>query len=183
MTTSGLVFTREVSKTSLPKLFETNFVYGYGSTAAAVMFIGEAPGEQEDLEKKPFVGKSGQLLTDHIKEYLGLTREQVYITNIVKQRPPGNRKPTLKEMLSHRQFLMEEIKCVQPELIVTLGKSALEGLCEKEISVITPYVNNEFKWKGYCIIPNYHPAALLHSNEYTKLFGEVFQHIKEKFDE
>src|SRR5689334_7263533 len=103
----------------------TNVVFGVGSPTADLMFIGEAPGRDEDLQGEPFVGRAGQLLTDIIKA-MKLTREQVYIANVIKCRPPDNRNPEPDELDQCRPFLRRQIELIRPKVIVTLGKFGLQ---------------------------------------------------------
>jgi uracil-DNA glycosylase len=142
-----------------------NVVFGVGSTEAELMFIGEAPGADEDDQGEPFVGKAGQLLTKIIQT-MGLTRETVYIGNILKCRPDtpgqafGNRKPTPEEMKTCIPFLHEQIDLIRPKVIVALGATAVEGLLGKTIG-ITRLRGNWKTYRGTPLMPTYHPAYLL----------------------
>src|SRR3954464_12148976 len=108
----------------------TQVVYGIGNPNADLMFIGEAPGRDEDLQGEPFVGRAGQLLTDIIKA-MKLTRDDVYIANVIKCRPPENRSPEADELEECRPFIRRQIEIIQPKVIVTLGRFALQSLTEK----------------------------------------------------
>ena len=137
----------------------TNVVYGVGNPSADLMFIGEAPGRDEDLKGEPFVGKAGQLLTDIIKA-MQLTREQVYIANVIKCRPPENRNPEPDELDACRPYIRRQVQLIQPRVIVTLGRFALAGLTEKVYS-ITAVRGHWLEYEGVKLMPTYHPAYLL----------------------
>lgn len=137
----------------------TQTVFGVGSPDARLMFIGEAPGRDEDLQGEPFVGRAGQLLTDIIKA-MKLRREDVYIANVVKCRPPENRNPQPEEMDACRPFLMRQIEVIRPEVIVTLGKVPLEGLFRKSMA-ISRVRGTWLEFEGIRLMPTYHPAYLL----------------------
>jgi DNA polymerase len=137
----------------------TNVVYGVGNPAADLMFIGEAPGRDEDLKGEPFVGKAGQLLTDIIKA-MQLSREQVYIANVIKCRPPENRNPEPDELDACRPYIRRQVELIQPRVIVTLGRFALAGLTEKVYS-ITAVRGQWLEYEGVKLMPTYHPAYLL----------------------
>jgi len=142
-----------------------NVVFGVGSLDAELMFIGEAPGADEDEQGEPFVGRAGQLLTKIIQA-MGLTRDTVYIGNILKCRPDtpgqaaGNRKPTTEEMQTCIPFLHEQIDLIQPKVIVALGATAVEGLLGKTIG-ITKLRGTWKVYRGIPLMPTYHPAYLL----------------------
>lgn len=139
----------------------TNIVFGVGDPDARLMFVGEAPGADEDAQGVPFVGRSGQLLTKMI-EAMGLTRDSVYIANVLKVRPPGNRTPTLDEASKDGPFLLEQIRIIEPEVIVTLGKPAANLLLENSEAM----GRMRGKWHEYAgvpLMPTYHPAFLLRS--------------------
>lgn len=137
----------------------TQTVFGVGNPNARLMFIGEAPGRDEDLQGEPFVGRAGQLLTDIIKA-MKLRREDVYIANVVKCRPPDNRNPEPEEMEACRPFLMKQIEIIRPEVIVTLGKVPLEGLFRRAMP-ITRVRGSWMSFEGIKLMPTYHPAYLL----------------------
>ena len=142
-----------------------NVVFGVGSLEAELMFIGEAPGADEDDQGEPFVGKAGQLLT-RIIQTMGLTRDTVYIGNILKCRPDtpgqsaGNRKPTPEEMNTCIPYLHEQIDLIRPKVIVALGGTAVEGLLGKTLG-ITRLRGNWKTYRGIPLMPTYHPAYLL----------------------
>jgi uracil-DNA glycosylase len=137
----------------------TNVVFGVGSPNADLMFIGEAPGRDEDLKGEPFVGRAGQLLTDIIKA-MKLTRDQVYIANVIKCRPPENRNPEADELDACRPFIRRQIELIQPKVIVTLGRFALQSLTEKGYS-ISAVRGQWLDYEGIKVMPTYHPAYLL----------------------
>lgn len=126
-----------------------------------IMFIGEGPGADEDAQGRPFVGKAGQLLTKMIGA-MGYSRDQVYIANIVKCRPPGNRVPLEDEMSACSPYLRKQIELIQPKIIIALGKTAVEGLLHKPVA-ITRFRGTWCKYEGIDLMPTYHPAYLLRS--------------------
>jgi len=137
----------------------TQVVYGVGSPNADLMFIGEAPGREEDLQGEPFVGRAGQLLTDIIKA-MKLTRDDVYIANVIKCRPPENRNPEQDEMDACRPYIRRQIEIIQPKVIVTLGRFALQSLTEKGYA-ISAVRGQWLEYHGIKVMPTYHPAYLL----------------------
>jgi DNA polymerase len=143
----------------------TRLVFGDGNPDAALMFIGEGPGEQEDLQGLPFVGRAGELLTRMIERGLGVPRSEVYICNIVKCRPPGNRTPLADEVSTCRPFLDGQIDAVAPRVIVTLGKPASSLLLGREVS-ITRVRGVWHEYRGIPVMPTFHPAFIL--RQYTE---------------
>ncbi len=135
-------------------------VFGEGNPDGRLMFIGEAPGREEDLQGRPFVGEAGMLLTRLI-ERMGLSRSDVYIANIVKCRPPMNRDPEKDEIATCRSFIERQIEIIRPEVIVTLGRIALQTLMDKPDIKITAVRGNFFDFKGVPVMPTFHPAYLL----------------------
>jgi uracil-DNA glycosylase family 4 len=152
----------------------TNIVFGVGNPRARLMFVGEAPGEDEDLQGFPFVGKAGQLLTKMI-EAMGLRRDDVYICNTVKCRPPNNRNPEPDELLACEPFLKGQLGAVKPEVIVTLGKFAAQSLLREQ----TPISRLRGQWRQYegvPVMPTFHPAYLLRSpGEKGKVWDDLKQ--------
>jgi uracil-DNA glycosylase len=137
----------------------TNVVFGTGNPNADLMFIGEAPGRDEDLKGEPFVGRAGQLLTDIIKA-MKLSRDDVYIANVIKCRPPENRNPEADELDACRPFLRQQVAMIQPKVIVTLGRFGLQSLTEKAYAISS--VRGEWlEYEGIRLMPTYHPAYLL----------------------
>ena len=137
----------------------TNVVFGVGNPNADLMFVGEAPGRDEDLQGEPFVGRAGQLLTDIIKA-MKLTREQVYIANVIKCRPPENRNPEADELDACRPFIRRQVELIKPRVIVTLGRFGLQSLTEKSYG-ITAVRGQWLDYNGIKLMPTYHPAYLL----------------------
>jgi len=137
----------------------TNVVFGVGDPNADLMFIGEAPGRDEDLKGEPFVGRAGQLLTDIIKA-MKLSRDQVYIANVIKCRPPENRNPEPDELDACRPFIRRQVELIKPKVIVTLGRFALQSLTEKAYG-ITSVRGQWLEYNGVKVMPTYHPAYLL----------------------
>jgi uracil-DNA glycosylase len=149
-----------------------NVVFGVGSLEAEMMFIGEAPGADEDDQGEPFVGKAGQLLTKIIQT-MGLSRDTVYIGNILKCRPDtpgqttGNRKPTGEEMQTCIPYLHEQIDLIRPKVIIALGATAVEGLLGKTLG-ITRLRGNWKTYRGIPLMPTYHPAYLLRNQSLSE---------------
>jgi uracil-DNA glycosylase len=137
----------------------TNVVFGVGDPNADLMFIGEAPGRDEDEKGEPFVGRAGQLLTDIIKA-MKLTREQVYIANVIKCRPPENRNPEPDELEACRPFIRRQVELIRPRVIVTLGRFGLQSLTEKSYG-ISAVRGQWLDYNGVKLMPTYHPAYLL----------------------
>ena len=140
-------------------LGRSQIVFGVGNPKARLMFVGEAPGEDEDKKGEPFVGRAGQLLTKII-EAIGLSRDQVYIANVIKCRPPGNRNPEPDEVAACEPFLFRQIEVIQPKVIVPLGKFAAQSLL-KTMDPITKLRGRQFDYRGTILIPTFHPAYLL----------------------
>jgi len=134
-------------------------VFGVGNPQADLMFVGEGPGADEDIQGEPFVGRAGQLLTKII-EAIGLRREDVYIANVIKCRPPGNRNPEPDEVAQCEPFLFRQVDTVKPKVIVALGKFAAQCLL-RSTEPITRIRGKEFKYRESILMPTYHPAYLL----------------------
>ncbi|GEM81842.1 MAG: uracil-DNA glycosylase [Meiothermus sp.] len=138
----------------------THVVFGEGNPDAKLMIVGEGPGEDEDLQGRPFVGRSGQLL-DKILEAAGIPRQSIYIANIVKCRPPGNRVPEpLEAKTCTSLWLLKQIQLIKPQIIIPLGATALEFFAGEKLS-ITKVRGKFFEWQGIQIFPMFHPAYLL----------------------
>ena len=178
------------SCTQCPNLVSSrkNVVFGVGNESADIMFIGEAPGADEDERGEPFVGKAGQLLTKII-ETMGLKREDVYIANILKCRPDtpgkrfGNRPPTTEEMTTCSPWLHRQIEFIQPKVIVALGKTAVEGLLEQQVA-ITRFRGTWQTYRKIPLMPTFHPAYLLHKQSLTekrKIWEDMLS-VMEKLD-
>ena len=140
-------------------------VFGDGNPEADLMFIGEGPGANEDEQGLPFVGRAGDLLTQMIEKGMGLPREEVYICNIVKCRPPGNRNPLPQEVAACRPFLDGQIDAVRPKVIVSLGKPATGLLLDREVA-ITRIRGTWHDYRGIALMPTLHPAFVL--RQYTE---------------
>jgi len=138
----------------------THIVFGEGDPEARLMFIGEAPGREEDLQGRPFVGDAGVVLTRLI-EKMGLTRREVYIANIIKCRPPMNRDPEADEIGACRGFLERQIDIIEPGVIMTLGRIAAQTLMGNTKAKITSIRGNFFDYKGIPVMPTFHPAYLI----------------------
>jgi DNA polymerase len=149
----------DCARCKLHTLGRTQVVFGVGSPDADVMFIGEAPGGDEDVQGVPFVGRAGQLLT-RIIEAMGLKRDDVYIANVIKCRPPGNRNPEPDEVETCEPFLFGQIDAVKPHVIVALGKFATQALL-RSADPISRLRGRVFEYRGAKLIPTFHPAYVL----------------------
>ena len=158
-----------------------NIVFGAGSANAGLMFIGEAPGKEEDIQGEPFVGEAGILLSKLI-EKMGFRREAVYIANIIKCRPPMNRDPEEDEICSCRVFLDKQIDVIAPEFIITLGKIALMTLTNNDKIKITAARGNFFEYKGIPVMPTFHPAYLLRNPKDKWLTWADVQKVMERMN-
>lgn len=163
----------------------TQVVFGVGAPDADLMFIGEGPGFHEDRQGEPFVGAAGQLLTRMLGE-IGLAREQVYIGNIVKCRPPGNRDPQPDEIEACTPWLVEQISLIQPRVIVTLGNFATKFVLNTPTG-ITRLRGQVHGWHGRTVIPTFHPAAILHGggegSRQFELLRDDFRLVRRTLDE
>jgi uracil-DNA glycosylase len=139
----------------------TQVVFGQGAPDADLMFVGEAPGFHEDRQGLPFVGPSGQLL-NRLLEGIGLRRQDVYICNVVKSRPPGNRDPQPDEIVACRPWLDAQVRLVDPQVVVTLGNFAAKTLLETTTG-ITRLRGRTYPFQGRLLLPTFHPAAALHA--------------------
>ena len=160
----------------------TNIVFGDGNERAKLMFVGEAPGENEDLQGRPFVGRAGQLLEKMI-EAMGYQRSDVYIANVVKCRPPSDRDPAPDEIAQCSPFLMRQIETIQPEVIVALGKFAAQTLLQTE----TPITKLRGAFKAFRagtreipLMPTFHPADLLRNPESKREAWEDLKQVRAK---
>jgi DNA polymerase len=151
----------------------TNLVFGVGAPSAELVFVGEGPGADEDREGEPFVGRAGQLLTKMI-EAMGYARGDVYIANVVKCRPPGNRNPEPDEIEACEPFLRAQLAAIGPKIIVALGKFAAQTLL-RETTPITRLRGRWFQYGGVKLMPTFHPAYLLRSPEEKKKAWEDLQ--------
>ena len=159
--------------TSLP-IRESNLVFGEGNSDCEVMFIGEAPGQKEDELKRPFVGRAGQLWNQEI-ESAGWKRENVYITNIAKRRPPGNRDPFPEEIEAYKPYLTKQIAVIRPKIIATLGRFAMNYFLPA--AKMMRDQGKVFKVNSLLVVPLLHPAAALRSNAMMNEFVNSFKKL------
>jgi DNA polymerase len=152
-------------------------VFGAGNPSAGLMFVGEAPGADEDIQGVPFVGRAGQLLTKIIAS-IGLTRDDVYIANVIKCRPPGNRNPEPVEVATCSPFLQRQIDTIHPKVIVALGTFAAQALLQTKtpISRLRGQVH-EFR-DGIKVIPTFHPSFLLRNQQNRPMYRDVWEDMK-----
>lgn len=155
----------------------SQIVFGVGNPKARLMFVGEAPGEDEDKKGEPFVGRAGQLLTKII-EAIGMSRDQVYIANVIKCRPPNNRNPEPDEVEACEPYLFRQIAVIRPRVIVPLGKFAAQCLL-KSVEPITRLRGRQFDYRGTVLIPTFHPAYLLRNPSAKR---EVWEDMKKVRD-
>ena len=163
----------DCTRCKLHTLGRKQIVYGVGNPSADLMFVGEAPGADEDIQGEPFVGRAGQLLTKII-EAMGLRREDVYIANLIKCRPPQNRNPEPDEMVQCEPFLFRQIDVIKPKVIVALGKFAAQALL-RTTDPITRLRGREFRYRNAILMPTYHPAYLLRTPSAKR---EVWEDMK-----
>lgn len=156
-------------------LLEANLVFGEGNPNASMLFIGEAPGQKEDELKLPFVGRSGQLL-DKMLASIHIARKDIYITNIVKRRPPENRDPLPEEIESYRPYLKKQIEIIKPKIIVTLGRFSMNYFLP-EAKITRDQGKLFYSHDGYAIVPLLHPAAAMRSTAMMALFTESFKNL------
>lgn len=159
----------------------TNSVFGVGNSSADVMFIGEGPGADEDAEGEPFVGKAGKLMNQAFIG-VGISRENIYIANIVKCRPPNNRTPLKEEAISCLDYLRNQVMIVKPKIIVLLGNTALKNILGEEYG-ITSTRGNWIEKKGIKYLPTFHPAALLRDESKKIDFWNDLELVKKVAEE
>lgn len=157
------------------------FVFGNGNANADVMCIGEGPGAEEDKQGYPFVGRAGKLLTDILKA-IKFSRDDVFIGNVIKCRPPGNRTPLPSEMNTCSPYLLKQIDLIKPKLILCLGLTAAQGLLNKKES-LTSMRGKIFDFRGAKVMVTYHPAALLRNPQWKKGCWEDVQKFRKLYDE
>ena len=157
----------------------TNFVFGVGNPKADIVFVGEAPGEKEDLEGEPFVGRAGKLL-DKILTAIDLSRNDVYICNVLKCRPPKNRDPLPSEVNLCEPYLKTQLSLINPKLIVALGRIAACTILRTK-KPLKNLRNRTFKYEGIDLLVTYHPAALLRNPNFKIPAWEDFQLIRDKY--
>jgi len=163
----------DCTRCKLHTLGRTQIVFGVGNPSADLMFVGEAPGADEDLQGVPFVGRAGQLLTKII-EAIGLTRDDVYIANVIKCRPPQNRNPEPDEVATCEPFLFRQIDVIHPKVIVALGKFAAQAVLRTD-DPISRLRGRVFEYRGAKLIPTFHPAYLLRNPSAKR---EVWEDMK-----
>lgn len=159
----------------------TKFVFGVGNPNADAMLIGEAPGADEDQQGEPFVGRAGKLLNDILKA-INFKREEVYIANILKCRPPGNRDPQPGEMETCMPYLMKQIDLIQPKVILCLGRVAANGLLNKKLT-LTALRENTYEINGIKVVATYHPAALLRNPNWKRGCWEDVKKFRKIYDD
>jgi DNA polymerase len=163
----------QCTRCKLHTLGRRQVVFGVGNPNADLMFVGEAPGGDEDIQGEPFVGRAGQLLTKII-EAIGMTRGDVYIANVIKCRPPNNRNPESDEVERCEPFLFRQIDVVKPKVVVALGKFAAQSLLRTS-DPITRIRGREYKYRSAILLPTYHPAYLLRNPSAKR---EVWEDMK-----
>jgi uracil-DNA glycosylase len=167
----------DCTRCKLHTLGRKQIVFGVGNPDADLMFVGEAPGADEDIQGEPFVGRAGQLLTKII-EAIGLTREDVYIANVIKCRPPGNRNPESDEVEQCEQFMFRQVDTIKPKVIVALGKFAAQALLRTH-DPITRLRGREYTYRGAVLMPTYHPAYLLRTPSAKREVWEDMKRVRE----
>jgi DNA polymerase len=158
-------------------LTRTNAVPGEGDENSKVMIVGEAPGKNEDEEGRPFVGRAGKVLTDILTE-LGIDRNQIFITNIVKCRPPKNRVPKNPEVEACSNYLVKQIESIQPEIIFALGQSSIKTLTGVA-GKLGDIHGRQFSYKNFLVTATYHPAAVIYNRKLRSLLLNDLERIKE----
>lgn len=162
-------------KCALGKL-RKNFVFGVGNPKADIVFVGEAPGEEEDDQGEPFVGRAGRLLTQMLSE-LGWKREEVFICNILKCRPPGNRDPLPEEVEKCEPYLLKQLDLIKPKMIIALGRIAGNTLLKKS-ETLAALRNRDYIYNGIKLFVTYHPAAVLRNPQWKNVMIEDFKKAK-----
>lgn len=164
----------------LAKLGRSQVVFGVGNPHASIMFVGEAPGANEDLKGEPFVGAAGKILNDLLQS-ANLSRDDIYIANVIKCRPPENRDPELDEVDTCKPFLLQQIQLIRPKLVCTLGNWATQTLLERKVG-ITKVKAQAFYMKDFVLFPLLHPAAALHQGGLLDTLKADFKKLKEFLD-
>ncbi len=170
----------DCQRCKLSKLGRAQVVFGVGNPQAAVMFVGEGPGFHEDRQGEPFVGAAGKLLNE-LLESAGLSREEIYIANVIKCRPPNNRDPEPDEVETCKPFLLQQIQLIQPKLVCSLGNWATQTLLEKKVG-ITKVRGQAIPLTDFVLFPLFHPAAALHQGSLLQPLKEDFRKLKEYLD-
>jgi uracil-DNA glycosylase len=154
----------------------SHVVFGEGNPQADIMFVGEAPGLNEDQQNRPFIGAAGKLLSENLGR-IGLKRENVYIANVIKCRPPDNRNPQTEEIESCLPYLWQQIGMIKPRVVCTLGNFAAQALLDRKVA-ITKIRGQHFQVKNFFVLPMLHPAAALHQGGLRRLVEEDFHNLK-----
>ena len=170
----------DCSRCKLHGLGRQQVVFGTGNPQAALMFVGEAPGADEDVQGEPFVGRAGQLLTKII-EAIELRREDVYIANVIKCRPPNNRDPEPDEVETCKPFLLQQIAEIKPALVCTLGNWVTQTILERKVP-ITKVKGQAIRLDRFVVFPLLHPAAALHQGNLLETLKEDFKKLKAYLD-
>jgi uracil-DNA glycosylase len=184
MTDTGLeelsLSLHDCQRCKLAKLGRSQVVFGVGNPHASIMFVGEAPGFNEDQKGEPFVGAAGKLLNDLLQS-ANLSRDHIYIANVIKCRPPNNRDPEPDEVETCKPFLLEQIRMIRPTLVCTLGNWATQTLLERKVG-ITKVKAQAFYLKDFILFPLLHPAAALHQGGLLDTLKEDFKKLKDFLD-
>jgi DNA polymerase len=170
----------DCQRCKLAKMGRSQVVFGVGNPNASIMFVGEAPGFNEDRQGEPFVGAAGKLL-DKLLESAGLSRSQVYIANVIKCRPPNNRDPEQDEVDTCKPFLLQQIEEIKPALVCTLGNWATQTILEKKVP-ITKVKGSAIKLERFVVFPLLHPAAALHQGNLLDTLKDDFKKLKAYLD-
>jgi len=170
----------DCQRCKLAKLGRSQVVVGVGNPRASIMFVGEAPGFNEDQKGEPFVGAAGKLLNDLLAS-ANLSRDQIYIANVIKCRPPNNRDPEQDEVDTCKPFLLQQIQMIRPKLVCSLGNWATQTLLERKVG-ITKVKAQAFYMKDFVLFPLLHPAAALHQGGLLDTLKEDFKKLKEFLD-
>jgi DNA polymerase len=160
----------------------TNFVFGVGNPSAKVMVVGEAPGADEDKQGEPFVGRAGQLLNKMLLA-INFSREEVFIANILKSRPPGNRDPQPDEIAACEPYLWKQIDIIKPKMILCAGRVAGINLLKNGIDTLAKLRGNVYDFRGAKVMVTYHPAALLRNPNWKQGAWEDLQKFRKLYDE
>lgn len=159
----------------------TKFVFGVGNPSADIVFVGEAPGADEDLQGEPFVGRAGKLLTETLKK-IGLQREEVYICNILKCRPPNNRDPLPSEVEKCEPYLLKQLSLIKPKIIIALGRIAGNTLLKKN-ETLSNLRKNIYNYYDIPLFVTFHPAAILRNIGWKSTFEEDLIRMKNYYDQ
>lgn len=170
----------DCQRCKLATLGRSQVVFGVGNPHASIMFVGEAPGFNEDQKGEPFVGAAGKLLNDLLAS-AELSRDHIYIANVIKCRPPNNRDPEQDEVETCKPFLLRQIQLIRPTLVCTLGNWATQTLLERKVG-ITKVKAQAFYLKDFVLFPLLHPAAALHQGNLLPTLKEDFKKLKEFLD-